>query len=71
MVQVFRYSTVKVSGGKQLKFQPARPDLIRIDVDAVAAALHDASVVVLDGVGTVLYYYEQRQHDVAEELAEA
>ncbi len=65
--QAFRYSTVKTGSGKNTKIVPARPDLQHVNLPATAQALHDAGTLVLQGVSTQLYVYEEYQQEMAEQ----
>lgn len=63
--QWFRYSLVKRHTGKgkdrKLELIPARPDQINFDLEAVAAALHEAGGIVLHGGLGVLEEYAEWQ----------
>ena len=65
--QTLGYSTVKTGTGKNLKLVPPRPDQTHFDLPGVAAALHDAGVLVLHGVSGVLYQYAELQAAMRQE----
>ncbi|WP_146877336.1 hypothetical protein [Actinomadura madurae] len=62
--QALRYSTVKIGKGKNSKLVPARPEQQAFDFPAVAAALHNAGLLILYGVSGVLGDYEEYQRDM-------
>ena len=64
--QWFRYSSIKaVAPGERKKtLVPARPAEEKFDLDAVAEALHDALVIIVHGVPSVLEQYEDWRMDL-------
>jgi hypothetical protein len=68
--QSFRYATVKVGSGRARKLVPARPDQVSFDLSAVAAVLHNAATILLNGVSGVLEYYSRYQDDMQDQRDE-
>jgi hypothetical protein len=66
--QELRYSAVKTGSGKNLKLVPARPDHKQFDLPTVAAALHNAGILVLYGVSGVLDQYREWQQWMRQEI---
>lgn len=65
--QTFRYSTIKTGSRKNAMLVPARPDQQPVDIVTVADSLATAGTLILHGVTSVLYEYEEYQQYMIEE----